>query len=131
MSDGDIERIMQLTFCCEKDARDAFSKTQDVVDACDLLMVVEDPRTKKGAPKAKQLSNEQQAFTQIRKDMEKIDRANEVALMKTSQPVSSSLRSSHTLGLVREEMSIRSDHILESRLPTQEEVEQKSETVYR
>jgi len=131
MSEEDIERIMQLTFCSEKDARDAFSKTQDVVDACDLLMVIEDPRTKKGAPKPKQLSNEQQVFTQIRKDMEQIDRANEIALMKISQPVSSSLMSSHTLGLVREEMSLRSDHILESHLPTQEEVAQKSETVYR
>ena len=131
MSDEDIERIMQLTFCSEKDARDAFSKTQDVVDACDLLMVLEDPRTKRGAPKPKILSEEQKIFTQIRKDMELIDRANEAVLMKTSQPASSSLRSSHTLGLVQEEMSLRSDHILESHLPTQEEVAKKSETVYR
>lgn len=131
MSDGDIERIMTLTFCSEKDARDAFSKTQDVVDACDLLMMLDDPRAKRGAPKPKQLSKEQEAFTQIRKDMEKIDRANDIVLKKTSQPESSSLMSSHTLGLVREEMSLRSDHILESHLPTQEEVAQKSETVYR
>ena len=131
MSDGDIERIMTLTFCSEKDARDAFSKTQDVVDACDLLMVLEDPRTKRGAPKPKIISEEQKTFTQIRKDMELIDRANEAILMKTSQLGSSSLRSSHTLGLVQEEMSLRSDHILESHLPTQEEVAKKSETVYR
>ena len=131
MSDEDIERIMQLTFCSEKDARDAFSKTQDVVDACDLLMVLEDPRTKRGAPKPKQISEEQKTFTKIRKDMELIDRANELALTKTSQLGSSSLKSSHSLGLVREEMSLRSDHILESHLATQEEVAQKSETVYR
>lgn len=131
MSDEDIERIMQLTFCSEKDARDAFSKTQDIVDACDLIMCMEDPRTKKGAPKPKQVSKEQEVFAQIRKDMELIDRANETALMKTNQPDSSSLKSSHTLGLVREEMSLHSDHILESHLPTQEEVAKKSETVYR
>ena len=128
MSDGDIERIMQLAFCSEKDARDAFSKTQDVVDAVDMILVIPPA---KGDPKTKTLTQDQQAFTQIRKDMEQIDRANETALTKTNQPVSSSLMLSHTLDLVREEMSLRSDHILESHLPTQEEVAQKSETVYR
>jgi hypothetical protein len=127
MSDGDIERIMQLAFCSEEDARHAFSKTQDVVDAVDMLLEI--PPTK-GAPKPKQLSEEQKAFTQIRKDMEKIDRANET-LMKTSQHDSSFPMLSHTLGLVQEEMSLHSDRILESHLPTQEEVAQKSETVYR
>lgn len=131
MSDEDIQRIMELTFCCEKDARDAFSKTQDIVDACDLLMILEDSRITKGAPKPKVLSEEQQAFTKIRKDMETIDRANDIHFMKTSQLDSSFLKSSHTLGLVQEEMSLRSDHILESHLPTQEEVAKKSETVYR
>ena len=131
MSDGDIQRIMQLAFCSEKDARDAFSKTHDVVDACDLLMCMEDPRTKKGAPKPKQVSEEQKVFTQIRKDMEQIDRANETVLMKTSQPASFFPVLSRSLDLVREEMSLRSDHILESHLPTQEEVAQKSEMVYR
>jgi len=128
MSDGDIERIMKLAFCSEEVARDAFSKTQDVIDAIDMILVF--PQTK-GAPKSKIVSEEQKAFSQIRKDMELIDRANEIALKKTNQPESSSLKSSHTLGLAQEEMSLRSDHTLESRLPTQGEVVQKSETVYR
>ena len=128
MSDGDIERIMKLAFCSEEVARDAFSKTQDVVDAIDMILVF--PQTK-GAPKPRFVSDEQKAFTQIRKDMEAIDRANEIALKKTSQPESSFPVSSHTHGLVPEEMSLRSDHILESHLVTQEEVAQRSETVYR
>ena len=128
MSDGDIERIMKLAFCSEEVARDAFSKTQDVVDAIDMILVF--PQTK-GGPKPKFVSEEQKAFTQIRKDMEAIDRANETALKKTNQPGSSSLMSSHTLAPVQEEMSLHSDRILESHLPTQEEVEQRSETVYR
>ena len=130
MSDEEIQKIMNLTFCSEKDAIDAFSKTQDVVDACDLIMVVSNP-VSKGAPKPKKISEEQKEFAKIRKNMEAIDQATQRNLMQTSQHDSSFLMSSHTLGLVQEEMSLRSDHILESHLPTQEEVARKSEMVYR
>jgi NACalpha-BTF3-like transcription factor len=39
MSDGDIEQIMKLAFCSEEEARAAFLKTNDVVDAIEMILV--------------------------------------------------------------------------------------------
>jgi hypothetical protein len=122
MSDQDIQRVMNFTFCSEEEAKKALSETNDVVDACDLLMQI--PQTK-GAPKPKVLSEEQQRFTKIRKDMEAIDNS----IMKSSQPDSSSQESLRNRALVQEETKLHSDYIQKSHLPTLEEEEQKQETV--
>ena len=118
----DIQKVMKFTFCSEEEAKKALSETNNIVDACDLLMQV--PQTK-GAPKPKVLSEEQQMFTKIRKDMEAID----MSIMKSSQRDSSSQELSHNHALVQEETSLHSDYIQKSHLPTLEEEEQKQETV--
>ena len=118
----DIQKVMNFTFCSEEEAKKALSETNDVIDACDLLMQV--PQTK-GAPKPKVLSEEQQMFTKLRKDMEAID----ISIMKSSQRDSSSQELSHNHALVQEETSLHSDYIQKSHLPTLEEEEQTQETV--
>jgi hypothetical protein len=118
MSDGDIERIMKLAFCTEEEARKAYALTNDVIDAIDSLMVV--PPTI-GAPKIKDLSEEQQNFKKIRVEMEAIDRRNDAVLKKSDQRDSSSQELLHTPDLVQEGMMLRSDCTQESHLPTLEE----------
>ena len=117
----DIQRVMNFTFCSEEEARKVLSETNDVVEACDLLMKI--PQTK-GAPKPKALSEEQKMFTKIRKDMEAIDNS----IMKSSRPDSSSQELSHNHALVQEETLLHSDYIQKSHLPTLEEEEQTQET---
>jgi hypothetical protein len=65
MSDVYIERIMMLASCSEEEANQAFSKTNDVIDAVDMIISV--PVTR-GAPKQKILTEEQVAFQEIRKN---------------------------------------------------------------
>jgi hypothetical protein len=125
MSDGDVERIMKLAFCTEEEARQALAKTNDVIDAVDLLLIV--PPTL-GAPKQKIMTPEQEQFKQIRIDMEAIDRANEIVLTKSGQCDSSSQELSHTLDHSQEEMLLHSESIQNSHLPTLEEEEQTQET---
>jgi len=125
MSDGDIERIMKLAFCSEEEARAAFLKTNDIVEAIDMILVT--PPTR-GAPKKVVASEEQKQFTIVRKEMEKIDRACDVYLMRSNQPESSFQELPHTLSHPPEEMLLRSDCIQKSHLVTLEEVEQTQET---
>ena len=121
MSDGDVERVMMLAFCTEEEARTALSKTHDVIDAVDMILVVP---TTIGAPKPKLISLEQQEFAKIRSSMEEMDRQ----LTKSNQPDSSSQVLSHTPALVQEEMTLRSDCIQSSQIPVQGEEEQTRET---
>lgn len=121
MSDGDVERVMMLAFCTEEEARTALSKTHDVIDAVDMILVVP---TTIGAPKPKLISPEQQEFAKIRSSMEEMDRQ----LTKSNQPDSSSQVLSHTPALVQEEMTLRSDCIQSSQIPVQGEEEQTRET---
>jgi NACalpha-BTF3-like transcription factor len=125
MSDGDVERIMKLAFCTEEEARQALAKTNDVIDAVDILLVV--PPTL-GAPKLKVITEEQKHLKQIRVDMEVIDRANEIVLKKSDQSDSSSQELLHTHAPSQEEMLLHSDCTQNSHLPTLEEEEQTQET---
>ena len=126
MSDGDIERIMKLAFCSEEDARKAYEKTHDVIDAVELLFDIPPSR---GNPKEKVISEEQRQFTEIRKSMESVDENIMRGFTKSNQHAPSSLVSSHTLAPVQEEMTLRSDCIQSSQIPTREEEEQTQETV--
>jgi len=121
MSAEDIRRVMNFTFCTEEEAKTALAQTENVIDACDLLMQV--PETK-GAPKQKEQTEQQKAFAQIRRHMEAMD----ISLTKSDQPDSSSLESSHTHALVQEGMTLHSDCIQSSQIITLEEVAQKQET---
>ena len=125
MSDGDVERIMKLAFCTEEEARQALSKTNDVIDAVDLLLVVP---ASIGAPKQKVMTEEQENFKKIRVNMELIDRANDIRLKKLGQPGSSSQGLLHSRDLSREETLLHSDCIQKSHLPTLEEEEKTQET---
>jgi hypothetical protein len=125
MSEGDVERIMELANCSEEVARDAYGKTHDVVDSIDMILEI--PPTK-GAPKVKVLSEEQKQKTKIRESMEAMDRSLDTNLMKSNQLGSSFPALSRTLSLSQEEMSLRSDCIQSSQIPVQEEGGQKPET---
>ena len=126
MSEGDIERIMKLAFCSEEDARKSYAQTHDVIDAVDLLLSVPPSR---GNPQQKVISEEQQKFMEIRKTMESIETNIIDGFTKSDQRVPSSPELLHTPDHVPEEMTLRSDCIQSSQIPTQESVAQKPETV--
>jgi hypothetical protein len=126
MNDGDIERVMMLACCTEEEARLALSKTNDIIDAVDMIMSV--PVTR-GAPKQKVLSEEQIAFMEIRKNMEAIDQSVQANLTKSNQSDSSSQALTHIPVPGQEEMLLHSDCTQSSQIPTLVEEEQKQETV--
>ena len=128
MSEGDIERIMKLAFCSEEDARKSYAQTHDVIDAVDLLLSVPPAR---GNPCEKVVSEEQQKFMEIRKTMESIETNIIEGFKKSDQPVPSSPELLHNPDHVPEEMTLRSDCIQSSQIPTQESAEQTPETVYQ
>jgi rhamnose utilization protein RhaD (predicted bifunctional aldolase and dehydrogenase) len=122
MSAGDIERIMMLANCSEEDAKNAYEKTHDVIEACDLLLQV--PETK-GAPK-KNTKVESELFSKMRKDMKEMDDK----FTRLNQPLSSSQVLSHTHAPAQEEMTLHSDCTQSSHLATLAEEEQRRETAY-
>jgi methyl-accepting chemotaxis protein len=126
MTDQDVERIMMLSSCTEDEARQALSKTGDVIDSVDMIMST--PVTR-GAPKQKTMTEEQITFAKIRENMEAIDRSVQNNITKSNQSGSSSQELSRTLAPVQEEMRLHSDCTLSSQIPTQGEEEQKPETV--
>ena len=126
MSDGDIQRIMKLSFCSEEDARKVYAKTHDVIDAVELLFEVPPSR---GNPKEKIVSEEQKHFAEIRKSMESVENNILEGFTKSNQHAPSSRELSRNLAPVQEEMTLRSDCIQSSQIPTREEEEQRQETV--
>lgn len=122
MSDATIERIMMLACCSEEDAKQAFSKTNDIIDAVDTLMLI--PKSR-GAPIQKIISKEQTAFMEIRKNMEVIEESVQLKLTKSNQYDSFFQALRHTHVLDQEEMMLRSDCIQNSQIPAQVEEEQK------
>jgi hypothetical protein len=128
MGDVHIERIMLLASCTEEEAKQAFSKTNDVVEAVDMIISVPVSR---GAPKQKIITEEQAAFQEIRKNMEAIDNSVQTNLMMSNQPDSSSQALMHNHVLDQEELMLRSDCIQSSQIPTQVEEEQKQEIAYQ
>lgn len=128
MSDQDVERVMMLSCCSEEDARQALSKTSDVIDAVDMIMRV--PITR-GAPKQKTVSEEQVAFVELRKNMEAIERSVQSNITTSNQPDSSSQVLTHNPALSPEEMTLHSDCTQSSQIPAQVEEEQTQETACR
>jgi hypothetical protein len=120
MSDKDVERVMELAFCSEEKAKEALSKTGDVVDAVDMILEI--PPTR-GAPKPKILTEEQKEQAKIRSSMEEIDRSIHTNLTKTSQPESSYQESQGNLAPLLEEMSLHSDYTQSSHLKVLKEEE--------
>lgn len=126
MSDADIERIMDLANCSREIARDAFSKTGNIVDSVDMIIITPVSR---GGPKIKIISESQRESIIRREIMEGIDRSIATNIKNSNQPDSSSPELQHTLVLDQEELMLRSDCIQNSLIPVQEEVEQTQETV--
>jgi len=122
MGDVRIERIMMLASCSEEEAKQAFSKTNDVIDAVDMVISV--PVTR-GAPKQKILTEEQVAFKEIRKNMEAIDNSVQTNLMMSNRSDSSFQALTHNPALDQEELMLHSDCIQSSQIPIQVEEEQK------
>jgi len=120
MNRQDVERIMLLASCDEEEAIEALSKTNNIIDAVDMIIHVPISR---GAPKEKIISEEQAAFTELRKNMEAVENN----IMMSNQFDSSSQELTHNHVLDQEEMTLRSDCIQSSRIPTQEEEEQIQE----
>lgn len=120
MSDKDVERVMELAFCSEEKAKEALSKTGDVVDAVDMILEI--PPTR-GAPKSKVLTEEQKEQARIRGLMEQMDHSVNTNLVKSNPPDSSYQESQRNLALAQEELSLRSDCTQSSHLKVLEEVE--------
>ncbi len=121
MSAQEIEDVMKLAFCSEEEARKALSETHDVIEAVGSILVFPETR---GAPKPKVLSQGQEEFAKIRKEME----ALEADITRSGQSDSSSRALQRNPAPLQEEMSLRSDCTQSSHLATLGEEEQKPET---
>lgn len=118
----EVERVMKLAFCSEEEAKSALEKADgDVVEAISIIMDIP-------PPKQKELTGEQMMFAQMRKNMEAMNKSIEDGFKKSDQHDSSSqeLSSIHVLPL--EEMTLHSDCIQNSQIPTLELEEQTQET---
>ncbi len=116
MSANDIERIMMLACCTEADAKEAYSKTQDVIESVDAILKIPETR---GAPKPK--IQKEDTYTNLRVLMQEADRQIEEKFKKSNPSESSSQVSSRNPGPAREEMTLRSDCTQSSHLLTLEE----------
>ena len=81
MSAEDVEKVMNLAFCTEDEAKDALQKTcGDIVDAIDMLLKV--PPTA-GAPKKKELDEVQTFFAKMRVTTETLNESIEESMKKS------------------------------------------------
>ena len=125
-----MEMVMSLTGCTQEEAERALLECKnDTVDAIDKILKVPECR---GAPKKKELTETQQEFAKMRKNMEIIDNSIESGFKKTDQHVvPSSLESQHSLAHPLEQLLSDSPHIQQSQIVIPELEEQKQETVYQ
>jgi hypothetical protein len=112
---------MELAGCTEEEAIKAYDEHEDMVEA--IVSIMDVPQSR-GNPKPAKVSEVQQAFTKIRKEMEALDDS----IKTSSQRDSSCLESSHSPALAQEETKSDFDRIQQSHLATLEEEEQKQET---
>lgn len=130
MSQDKIEKVMNLAFCTEEEARVALHETDgDVVDAIDILLKV--PQTL-AAPKQKKMDDIQQFFTKLRHDTQKMNDEIEESL-KIKNLTSSNQRDSLQsvdLPSLHEETVQQSNYSQECQLPSLESAVQKQETAY-
>ena len=122
MSDP-IQTICSLTGCSEKEASDAYDRTEDVVEAVDLLLAK--PKTTVISKRLREMTSEEEVMGPIRKLMKKFD-----------ENMSTSLRQHGHEGSVekldlREEMVPQSSCVQECQIPVQESMVQRQETAYQ
>lgn len=122
-----MEMVMSLTGCTREDAEKALREcNNDTVEAVDKILNI--PESQWG-PKRRKLDHTQQKFTEIRKEMEAMDRKHDTILMKKDQPdYSSSRESLHTLARPLEELSSDSNHTQQNQIVIPELEEQKQGT---
>lgn len=118
---------MSLTGCTQEQAEKVLRECNgDTVDAVDKILNI--PECQWG-PKRRKLDDTQQKFTEMRKNMEAMDRKNDTVLMKKDQPdYSSSQESLHTLARPLEELSSDLPHTQQSQIVIPELEEQKQGT---
>lgn len=122
-----MEMVMNLTGCTQEEAEKALRECNgDPVDAIDKLLNIPQSR---GAPKKKELDETQKKFSEMRKNMEEMDRKNDAVLMKTDQhDCSSSQGSSHSRVHPQEQLSLNSHHTQQSQILIPELEEQTQGT---
>lgn len=131
MSDKDVEGVMKLAFCSEEDARDALSKTHDVIDAVDMLLNI--PPTR-GAPKQKTMDETQLFFAKLRATNETINKSIEDGLQHRKGPTMSDQHESEVsvcLPTLHEETVQQSSYSQVCLPPSPESAAQIPETVYQ
>lgn len=122
-----MEIVMSLTGCTKEEAEKTLREcNNDTVDAVDKILNL--PVSQWG-PKRRKIDAEQERFTEMRKNMEAMDRKTDTQLMKKDQPdCSSSLEWSHTPARLLEEPSSHSPHTQQNQIVIPELEEQKQET---
>ena len=106
MSAEDIEKVMNLAFCTEEEAKEALQKTcGDIVDAIDLLLKV--PSTA-GAPKKRELDEVQTFFAKMRVTSEEINKSIQEGIEKSKKSGQHESSVSVDLPVLREEMAPQS-----------------------
>ena len=121
---------MSLANCTREEAERMLREcNNDPVEAVDRL--IETPKTL-GAPKKKQVSDEQKWFSEIRKTMENIDNNIEKGLKKKDQlDDSSCLEQCYTHTLHSQQPLSGSIHTLQNQITIPELKEQTQGTVYQ
>jgi hypothetical protein len=119
--------VMSLTGCTQEEAEKVLREcNNDTVEAVDRILNI--PESQWG-PKRRKLDDTQQKFTEIRKEMEAMDRKNDTVLMKKDQPdYSSSRESLHTLDHLPELPLSDSSHTQQNQIVIPELEEQKQGT---
>lgn len=126
MSAEDVEKVMNLAFCNEDEAKDALQKTHgDIVDAIDLLLKV--PPTA-GAPKKKELDEVQQFFAKMRVTTEEINKSIQEGLEKSKTSGQHDASVSVDLPTLHEETAQQSSYSQECPPPSPELEVQTRET---
>jgi hypothetical protein len=121
---------MALTGCMQEEAERVLREcNNDTVDAVDKILKIPESRW---TPKRKRQDETQQKFSEIRKEMEAMDRLHDAKLMKTSQPdCSSSQELSHTLVRPQEELWSDSHRTPQNQIVIPELMEQTQGIAYQ
>jgi hypothetical protein len=129
-----VMMICSLAGCSEEDARTAYEKTEDVVEAVDLVLARPLCQSDKFVPpfqkkKRSDITPEEEEVESIRKTMRAFDCEMERNLTNASNPLSP--LSADETPVHREETVPQNNYLQECRLPLIEEEAQIPEIVYQ
>ena len=123
MSDP-IQIICSLTGCTEEQAREAYDKTEDTVEAIDLLLEAPKSKTANLKKRPREVTPEEQIIAPIRKLLKEIDEKRSTSSYQPGYEGSVEMLDH------REEKALQSSYVPEYQPPAQESEVRRRETAY-